>query len=59
MAQEKGKEDLMHWAGAVKNHFWYCSRHCEGNVDDFKVCIVVLCFYSVIKSRSVVCGSAT
>jgi hypothetical protein len=48
VAQEKGNEDLMQWAAAVKNHFWYCSRHCEGNIDDFKVlyCTISLSHYN-------------
>jgi hypothetical protein len=28
---------LTQWTGAVKNHFRYCSQHCDCNVYDFKV----------------------
>ena len=40
-------------AGAVKNHLWYCSRACEGSVDDFKVLPVVIFPFESIMSLSI------
>lgn len=47
--KEKGNEDLSAWSGSVRNHFWYCSRECAGNCDDFKVsCIFMIIFKKCI-----------
>ena len=36
VGKEKGKDDLLLWAPAIRNHFWYCSRQCNGSVVEFK-----------------------
>lgn len=42
-AKEKGNDDLALWASSVRNHFWYCSRNCEGNVNQFKISNIIDC----------------
>ncbi|XP_068677004.1 uncharacterized protein [Montipora foliosa] len=35
-SQSKGNDELGLWISAVRNHFWYCFRCCNGNVDNMK-----------------------
>jgi hypothetical protein len=31
--KRKELQPLATWASALRNHFWFCSKHCKGNVD--------------------------
>jgi len=33
----RGMEKLSRWSGNIVNHFWYCCRTCDGNVNKLKV----------------------
>ena len=39
-AKNKENEDLTIWIDSIVNHFWHCSKHCEGDLKKLKVNIL-------------------
>ena len=35
--KKKGNEVLQQWVSAVRNHFWHCSKDCDGDLENMKV----------------------
>ena len=48
-AKSKENEDLQQWIESVVSHFWYCSRHCQGDINLLKVPIFLIYIVVSIK----------
>ena len=37
VAKKKANQDLLQWIPDIRNHFWHCSKTCNGDEETLKV----------------------